>query len=88
MIDRGFTADGRIHLSQQRSRDLYEVDPALKRCGHKTAKVTDNTAAKRDQACAPIVTGIEQKRRNRFKTFQRFVGLTIRKLVYVDLSLT
>ena len=53
-VDRGLAADRAVDLSQQRGRDLHEIDPAQQRRGGKPGDVADHATAQRDQHRAPL----------------------------------
>ena len=69
MIDRGFTPNRRIHLSQQCGRHLNKIHTTLKCRGNKSAKVPHHAATQGDQASAAVVPGLQQKRGDRLVIF-------------------
>ena len=50
VVDAGLAADRRIHLREQRGRDLHEGDAALVTGGGEAGHVADHAAAERDDA--------------------------------------
>ena len=58
MIDGGLAAHRRVHVRQQRGRNLYQIDAALIAGGNEARQIADDTAAQRQHdAIAPDAIG-------------------------------
>ena len=53
-IDRGLAADGRIHIRQQRGRDLHVIEPAPHHRRHEAGEIADHAAAERNRQIAAL----------------------------------
>ena len=53
-VDGGLAADRRIHLGQNRGRDLHKIDAALIDGRRETRQVADHAAAKGGDDIAPV----------------------------------
>ena len=71
-IDRRFPADGGIHRSKKRCRDLHETDAALVARRGKADHIADDAAAERDNNVAPGHAVFRKKTEDTLPAAERF----------------
>ena len=59
-VDRRLASDGAVHLRKQRRGDLHIVYASQQDGRGKSRKVADHTAAERENAAAPVQSGVQQ----------------------------
>ena len=72
-------ANGRIDLGEKGCWNLYVVDAAHINGGKKSSRVTDDSAAKRDQEAAAVGTGLAELRGEPFNDGQALGALSLGK---------
>jgi len=60
-VDRGFSANGGIHLREEGGRALHEADPAPQNAGRESGQVADHAAAQREHDVIALDRAVEEK---------------------------
>ena len=88
MIDRGLTADGGIHLCEQRGRQLHEVDTALEARGGVPRDVADDASAEGEEARVAMKARVDEAIDDCRERRERLVTFTVRQHERVDLAIS
>ena len=87
MIDRCFTTDGRIYLSQQRCRNLDEGGAALESCRGEADQIADYATTQCNQCCLTLGVPLQQRIKHQIKRLPVLVFLTVRQHDGIDVNL-
>ena len=87
MVDRRLTADGGIHLCEQRSRQLHEVDTALEARGRVARDVADDAPAEGEEARVAMKARVDEAIDDCRERRERLVTFTVRQHERVDLAI-